>query len=541
MFDIIIKNGEIVDGSGKPRFKADIGISNGRIEKISSLINDDAKDIINAEGLIVSPGFIDIHGHTDMGIFYNATVLYKIRQGITTDLSGNCGLSIAPIKKDPKQDSISFDMNRSDICSNLDNFREYFKALETMELGINVASLIGHGTVRDFVVGFKEKITESELEQMKKIVEESMSEGAFGLSTGLVYAPGCYADTQEIIELCKIVSKYGGIYATHMRGLRETFVEATEEAIRIGEESDLPIQISHYVPQYGGWGLCKESIPLIEDAISRGIDVTFDIHLDTVGGTSVGDTLPVWVKDGGVNQLITRLKEKGIRDRLKSEMPDFVGPGTSGLIKHGRWDVMRISSGLSKNKEYLGKTIKEIASKMGEDPFDALFDLIIDEGTDSLYLTGLYDDENDVRFLLKNSLSMVATDADSGFRQGKSKTWNIMPPRNYSTMPRLFGKYVREEKLLSLEEAISKVTYSPARRIGLKDRGVINKGAWADITVFDPEIISEGATDKEFLEEKKYKNMYPAGINFVIINGKAVLDNGKFTGTLSGKVLRREN
>ena len=539
MFDILIKNGEIIDGTGKPRFKADIGISNGRIEKISSLINDDAKDIINAEGLIVSPGFIDIHGHTDMGFFSNATVLYKIRQGITTDLSGNCGLSMAPIKKDPKQDSISSATDVSDLSSSLVNFSDYLKALEKTELGINVASLIGHGTVRDFVVGFKEKITESELEKMKKIVEEAMLEGAFGLSTGLVYAPACYADTEEIIELCKIVSKHGGIYATHMRGLRETFVEATREAIRIGEEADLPVQISHYVPQYGAWGLCKESIPLIEDAVSRGIDVTLDIHLDTVGGTSVSDILPVWVKDGGINQLITRLKEKEIRDRLKSEMPNFVGPGTSGFVKHGRWDILRISSGLSKNKKYLGRTIKEIVDETGKDPFEVLFDLIIDEG--NFFLSGLYNDEEDIRYALKNPLSMVATDADSGYRYGVSKKLDQMPPRNYSTMPRLLGKYVREEKLLSLEEAVKKITYSPAKRMGLKDRGVIKEGAWADITVFDPETISEGATDKEFLAGKKYKNMYPTGINFVIINGKVVLYQGESTGTLSGKVLKRED
>jgi len=522
MLDILIKNGEIIDGTGKSRFKADIGISNGRIEKISSVIDDEAKDKVNAEGFIVSPGFIDIHAHTDKGIFFDNEVLYKIKQGITTDLSGNCGISMAP-------------------SSDLDNFKDYLKALESMELGINVASLIGHGTVRDYVVGFKEKITESELEQMKKIVEEAMLEGAFGLSTGLVYTPGCYADTQEIIELCKIVSKHGGIYATHMRGLRETFVEATKEAIRIGEEADLPVQISHYVPQYGGWGLCKESIPLIEDARNRGLDVTFDIHLDTVGGTSVSDILPVWVKDGGIDQLIARLKEKEIRDRLKSEMPDFVGPGTSGFVKHGRWDILRISSSLSKNIEYSGKTIKALASKTGKDPFDVLFDLIIEEENDNIYLTGPYNDEGDVRYCLEHPLSIVSTDADSGARQSEAKTWNIKAPRTYSTMPRLLGKYVREEKLLSLEEAVKKITYFPAQRIGLKDRGVIKERAWADITVFDPKTISEGATDKEFLEGKKYKKIYPIGINFVIINGKVVLCQGKFTGILSGKVLRREN
>jgi len=529
MLDILIKDGEIIDGTGKLRFKSDIGISNGRIEKISSLINENSKNIIYAKGLIVSPGFIDIHAHTDLGMFFDTKILYKIRQGITTDLSGNCGLSIAPNKLNVNQGYI------------LKKFSNYVEALERKELGINVASLIGHGTVRDYVLGFRERITESELGQMKNIVDSSMSEGAFGLSTGLVYAPGCYADTQEIIELCKIVSKYGGIYTIHMRGYRETYLAATKEAIRIGEESNLPVQISHYVPQYGGWGLCKESIPLIEDAISRGIEVSFDIHLDTVGGTSVGDILPVWIKDGGIDQLIARLKEKKVRDRLKSEMPDFVGPGTSGFIKHGRWDIIRISSGLSKNKRYLGKTIREIASETGEDPFDVLFNLIVDEGTDSFYITGPYNDENDIRFLLKNPLSIVATDADPGFRYGESKTWDTMAPRTYSTMPRLLGKYVREEKLLSLEEVVKKITYSPARMLGLKDRGVIKKGAWADITVFDPEIVTEGATDKEFLEGKNYKKTYPAGINFVIINGKAVLYQGKLTGTLSGKALRREN
>ncbi len=529
MLDILIKNGEIIDGTGKLRFKADIGISNGRIEKISSLINNNTKNIIYAKGLIISPGFIDIHAHTDLNMFIDTKILYKVRQGITTELSGNCGLSVAPNKMNVKQGYT------------LKKFSNYLEALETMELGINVASLIGHGTVRDYVLGFRERITKSELGQMKNIVDSSMSEGAFGLSTGLVYAPGCYADIQEIIELCKIASKYGGIYATHMRGYRETYITATKEAIRIGEESNLPIQISHYVPQYGGWGLCKKSIPLIEDARTRGIDITFDIHLDTVGGTSMGDTLPVWVKNGGINQLVSRLKEKKIRNSLKLEMPYFVGPGTSGLIKHGRWDVMRITSGLSKNKKYLGKTIKDIASEMDKDPFDLLFDLIIDEETDSFYLTGLYNNEDDIRYLLKNPLSMVETDADSGFRQGEYKAWDIKAPRTYSTIPRLLGRYVREEKLLSLEEAITKVTYFPAKRIGLKDRGVIKKGAWADITIFDPETISEGAMDKEFLEGKKYKNINPKGINYVIINGKIAFYKGEFTGKLSGKVLKRKN
>ena len=520
MFDILIKNGYIIDGTGKPRFKADIGILNGRIEKISFLINGSAKVIIDAEGLMISPGFIDIHGHTDLGIFYDAKVFHKIKQGITTDLSGNCGISMAP-NKDVKQD-YNLKVNEKKSCLNLDNFREYFKVLENMKLGINIASLMGHGTVRNYVIGFKEKINSLELKQMKRIVEASMSEGAFGLSTGLVYAPGCYADTQEIIELCKTVSKYGGIYTTHMRGYRETFIKATEEAIKIGKTSGLPVQISHYVPQYGGWGQCKEGIPLIEDAKSRGIDVTLDLHLDTVGGTAVGDTLPVWVKDGGINQLITRLKEKEIRNKLKVEMVNFVGPGTSGLIKHGRWDVIRISSVLSKNKEYSGKTIKEIACKTGEDPFDVLFNLIIDEGNNNIYITGPYCDENDIRFLLKNPLSMVATDGDLGFRQGESKIWNIISPRTYSTIPRLLGKYVREEKLLSLEKAIRKITYSPAKRIGLKDRGIIKKGMWADITIFNPETVLEGATDKEFLEGKKYEK---ANAFMAIIKSKANLSD----------------
>jgi N-acyl-D-amino-acid deacylase len=523
MLDILIKNGEIVDGTGKSRFKADIGILNSRIEKVSPIINEEANETIDARGFIVSPGFIDIHAHTDLGMSYDTKVFYKIKQGITTDLSGNCGLSVAPRKKNREQEK----------SYNFKNFSEYIKKLETIELGINVASLIGHGTVRDYVVGFKEKITASEIERMKKIIDESMFEGAFGLSTGLVYAPGCYADTQEIIDLCKIVSKYDGIYTTHMRGLRETFVVATKEAIKVGEEANLPVQLSHYVPQYGGWGLCKKGIPLIEDACSRGLDVTFDIHLDTVGGTSIGDALPVWVKDGGINQLAARLKEKEVCNRLKSEMPDFIGPGTSGLIKHGKWDIIRITGGLSKNNRYLGKTIKEVIDETGKDPFEVLFDLIVDEGTDSFYITGLYNDEDDIRYTLRNHLSMVATDAAFDTK------WDIKAPRTYSTMPRLLGKYVREEKLLSLEEAVKKITYAPAQRMGLKDRGIITKGAWADITIFDLETILEGATDKEFLEGKDYKKTYPTGVKFVIINGKIVINNGEFTGILSGRALRR--
>jgi len=542
---LVFRNGFLIDGAGNPWLRTDVGISRGKIVKVGKLDTMEATVAIDAGGLVVSPGFIDIHSHSDLALLINPRAESKIRQGVTTEVVGNCGGSAAPVDKE----TVNFlkdewGLEAEEVSWNWSTFGEYLDQLEKQGVALNVAPLVGHGTVRTAVMGIDNRPpTPKELERMKDLVAQSMEDGAFGMSTGLVYLPGCYADTSELIELCKVVARYGGIYASHTRGERETIVEALKEAIEIGEKAGVPIQVSHNCPKWGGSGKLLEMFKLYEEARARGLDVTMDNDVHTDLNPELSSVLPQWAQAGGVEKVIERLRNPEIRLRIKKEIVEdkYPGPGYCGVVKHGRWDRIFLLS-CKKNKDLIGKNFEEIAKIKGaKDPFDAYFDLLIEEKGDASALFN-YINENDIRTVLKFHLMMVSTDGSAYAPYGALGKIDGYSPCSYGEYPYVLERYVREEKIISLHEAIRKMTSFPAQKLGLKDRGLIREGAWADIVVFDINKIKDRATSRYpyTFPLANYPHKYPEGIEYVLVNGQVVIEKGEHKGVLPGKVLRHQ-
>jgi len=530
IFDVLIMNGYVVDGSGNPWFKADIGIREGKIIDVGNLKSMEANKVIDAKGLVVSPGFIDIHTHSDFTLLANPTAESHIHQGITTDIIGNCGESPAPVSDYTKSANKEL-MEAYGISWDWSTLGEYMDKLEKQGVSVNVATLIGHGTIRMAVMGYEKRSpTEEELEKMKDHVAKAMEAGAFGMSSGLFYAPGGYADTGELIELCKVVADYGGIYATHIRGEGDPVIDAVKEAIEIGEKSGVPVQISHHKASGPrNWGKVNITLKSMEEARLRGVDVTCDVYPWDACSNELSACIPPWAHEGGIDKMLERLRDKMIRTRLRREMSEGI-PGWESQVAQSGFGRMRIASS-PRHPEYEGRTIEEITESRRADPFDFIFDLLIEEeGKVDLVVHEM--SEEDVCTVIKHPLSMIGSDSacvvPSGFL-GKGKCH----PRTYGNYPRLFGRYVREKKVITLEDAIRKCTSFPAQRLGLRDRGLIRKGMWADITVFNAKEIGNVAT---YINPHEY----PKGILYVLVNGQITLDRGKHTRVLAGKVLRHD-
>jgi len=526
LLNVIIKNGRLVDGTGNPWFEADIGIKNGKVLEIGDLGSEDASRVINAKGLVVSPGFIDIHSHSEYSLLANSKAESKIRQGVTTEVNGNCGDSPAPIEgmtaeaaEEAKEYNLDVDWSTLD---------EYLDRLENQGIALNAAQLIGHGTIRTAVMRYENRPpTPEELTRMKELVAQAMEDGAFGMSTGLFYLPGCFADTEEVIALCKIVAKYGGIYTSHIRGEGDPLIEAVAEAIEIGEKANIPVEISHHKAcGIENWGKVKKTLRMMQEARSRDMDVTCDVYPYTACGTDLVSMIPNWAHEGGIGKLRERLNDLRIRERIKKEMLKGLS-GWESSVKQSGWRKIRVI-GWKEHKEFEGKTIAEIAELKGVDPFDLTFNLIMKKENPELIELAMR--EEDVCTVINHPLSMVGSDgwalAPHGVL-GESKTH----PRSYGTYPRILGKYVREEEVLSIEDAIRKMTSLPAQKLGLRDRGILRKEMWADVVVFDPSRVVDEATYED-------PHRYPEGIDYVLVNGNMVVDKGKHTGTLPGKVLR---
>ena len=542
-FDLVFRNGFLIDGSGNPWFRADVGISGGKIAKVGKLDTVGTERVIDARGLVVSPGFIDIHSHSDLALLINPRAESKIRQGVTTEVVGNCGGSAAPAK----METLDFlkdewGLEAKEVAWNWSTFGEYLDQLEKQGVALNVAPLVGHGTVRMGVMGVDNRPpTLEELEEMKDLVAQSMEDGAFGMSSGLVYLPGCYADTSELIELCKVVARYGGIYASHIRGERETIVEALKEAIEIGEKAGVSVQVSHNCPKWGGSEKLPIMFRLYEKARARGIDVTMDNDAHTDLNPELSYVLPQWAQAGGVEKVIERLKNPEIRERIKREIVEdkHPGPGYCGVVKHGRWDRIFLLR-CKENKDLIGKSFEEIARIKGaKDPFDAYFDLLIEEKGDASALFN-YIDEDDIRTVLKFHLMMVSTDGSAYAPYGALGKIDGYSPCSYGEYPYILERYVREEKIISLQEAIRKMTSFPAQKLGFRDRGLIGEGMWADIVVFDLDKIRDRATSRYpySFPLANYPHKYPEGIEYVLVNGQVVIEKGEHIGVLPGKVLR---
>lgn len=535
MFDIIIRNGKMIDGTGNPWFKADLGIENGKIAKIGHLDLSKAEKTVDAEELTVCSGFIDMHSHSDMSVFFNPRFESAIMQGITTLVTGNCGMSLAPVN--PAREDLlvrhfsPFLPPGGELKIDWITFREYSARLKENKIGSNVAQLVGHGTVRIDVMGFENRDpTSKELEEMKALVVEAMEAGAFGMSTGLIYPPGMYSKTAELIELCKVVARYGGIYTSHIRGEGVTLMDAVKEAIDIGDKAGIPVEISHHkAAGKPNWGKTEETLRLMKGARARGVDVTCDQYPYDAAMTSLATLLPPWVHVGGMDEMLNRLRSSGERERMKKDIEQGIA-GWENFVSDCGWENIYVSSVTTDgNKGLEGRNLAEIAKVKKKDEFTAVFDLLLEEqGKPTMVLFMM--DEKDIRRVMKSNLQMVGTDSWAVAPYGISGAGKPHP-RFYGSYPRVLGKYVREEEALTLEDAIRKMSSFPAQRLGLKDRGLIKEGMWADIVIFDPVKVIDKATYQD-------PHQYPEGIEYVLVNGKVVVEKGNHTGILAGKVLQ---
>lgn len=521
-FDLVIKNGSVIDGIKNEAYRADVGITGERIKKVGDLRSARAKTAIDATDRIVSPGFIDIHTHTDIEILINRKAESKIRQGVTTELGGNCGSSPFPMKQ-PLPDYERRLAEEADITIDWTDLKGFHSAIESKGAAVNHATLIGQGTVRGYVMGDDQREpTADEMEKMKKLVAEAMDQGAFGLSTGLEYTPSGFAETQELIALCKIAAGYGGFYASHIRSEDKAVLEAVGEAIHIAERAGLPLEIAHFkaVGKTNWWKL-PLMIDLIERAAERGLDVTADRYPYIAYSTGLTILYPQWALEGGMEKLIIRLKDKETRQSMKTD--------TLKKVRGYGWDKIVISNLNKKHNQWLiGKSIGEAAATKNADPYEFVCDLIVDEEANVSHI-GFGMNEETTDTVLEHPLVMLGSDGSSLAPYGPLSEGKPHP-RNYGAFPRFLGYYVRERKLLSLPDAIKKVSSMPAAKMGLRDRGSLKEGNFADIVVFDPKNIADKAT---FIEP----HQYPAGIDFVLVNGTIVIDHDKHTGKLPGKVL----
>ena len=528
-YDIVIRNGHILDGTGSPWYSGDIAILNGHIARIGSLENAPARRVIDAQGLTVAPGFIDMLGQSELSILVNPHLPSKIFQGITTEITGEGG-SIAPLNA--RLLAAGHDAyEHYKITPDWTTFSEYFARLERQGLGINLASYVGATQVRMMVLGEENRApTQEELSRMEALVREAMQQGAVGVSTALQYAPAPYASTEELIALAREAAQFGGIYATHMRSEGDAIDESLDEVFRIGREARIPVEIWHLkAAGKQNWGRMPEIVSRIEGARADGIDVEADTYAYPAWFNTFSAFVPPWAHEGGDAKMITRLKDPASRARIRHEMET----STTGWDNEWREipgpDAILVS--VVDNRELLplqGKTIAQIAQAEHKDPIQTIFDLLIQDPGMSVAVFGM--SEQDIADALKQP--WVSIDNDSQGTAPDGLLGQEHPhPRAYGTFPRILRKYVREEKLLTLPEAIRKFTALPAQRMRLADRGVLRQGLWADIVVFDPEKIRDLATFEN-------PNQLSVGMRYVLVNGVPVIEQGRMTNALPGKVLR---
>ena len=526
-YDLLLVGGKVFDGTGNPGYLADLAVVDGKIAAIGK-IQGKASRTIDARGLVVCPGFIDIHAHGEEQLLVTPGAEAKLMQGITTMVGGNCGISVAPISG-----PLARFVNQTGAFPGVEvewsSFTDFFQKVETRGTAVNLACLVGNATVRACVLGMEaRRPTAGEMDAMKRLVAESMRQGTFGLSSGLVYTPGSFADTEEIITLAREAAQGHGFYASHVRGMAHPIFPAVAEAIAIGEAAGLPVQVSHLNPGYPSWGRIEELVNLLETARSRGLDVTADTLVYDQSVFSGGGLLPNWANEGGMPALLQRLADPSTRQRIKDETRQYGdehgGGVASCLIQAGKWHQIWFTN---PERLYM-KDMAELAQAVATpDPFDAYLDLLIEEKGDVSGISQPYY-QADIDYTISHPLLMPGTDDRPISRSGKLLP---MHTRGYGSFARLMGWYVRERGLLPLEEAIRKSTSLPARRLGLTDRGLLLEGWCADLTLFDPDNIQETGNTQEPAQ-------YPRGIHSVIVNGKVVVDQGEPTGELSGRVLR---
>jgi N-acyl-D-amino-acid deacylase len=516
--DVIIRTVNILDGSGSPAFRADIGLQGDRIAAIGDLAAATAAIIVDSTGLTAAPGFIDMHSHSDFTLPINPRAESKVRQGVTTEVIGMCGASPAPI--DPVSGEGVME-SYPELPWAWNTFGQYLDYLRQQGLSVNVVPLVGHGMIRGTAMGLADRApTDDEMAAMKHLIVQTIDEGAWGMSTGLIYPPSIYATTDELVELSRAVAERGGFYFSHIRGEGSTLLQAIAEAIEIGERAGLPVQIAHLKaagPE--NWPLLPQALALIDDARARGLDVAADRYPYTASSTGLSAYLPAWAHDGGRHVLLERLQLPDARQRVAAEL--VAGPQ--------RWDKVLIVHAPN-CPELEGLTVAEIADERGTDPADTALDILL-EAELRVSVVHFSMDKDNLRTVLRHPAVMVGSDGSARVPEGPLGEGK-RHPRSYGTFPRVLGKYVREEGVLSLPEAVHKMTGLPAQRLGLSDRGRLVPGMKADLVLFNPATVRDTAT---FTDPYRY----PIGIEYVFVNGQAVVTPEGHTGALPGQILSK--
>ena len=529
-YDVLIKNGHILDGAGNPWFAGDVGVRGDRIIAIGKLEGAKAERTIDATGLVVAPGFIDMLGQSETALLIDSRSLSKLSQGITTEITGEGG-SVAP-QNDRTFAPIRPFLEHYHLHVDWTTLDGYFLRLERDGTPLNLGTYVGAAQVREAILGDDDQApTPGELEQMKQLVAQAMRDGAMGLSTALIYPPGHYAKTEELIELARVAAEYGGIYATHMRSEGRSETAALDEAFRIGREAHLPVEIFHLkVSGRPRWGSMPKVVAKIQAARDSGLEVAADMYPYLAGATALASCLPPWAADGGIDKLLERLRDPAARKRITEEMA-VEQPEWENLYNDsgGATGVM-ISSVLNPElQKFTGKTVAEMAEAQGKPPLEAMFDFILaDRGeTGALYFIA---SENDLEEGLKQPWTSIGLDANELSLDGPL----FEPhghPRAFGSMPRFLGHYARDQHLLRLEEAVRKITSFPAQREHLNGRGLLKPGFFADITIFDPGAIHDNAT---YANSTQLSN----GVEYVLVNGQLEYEHGRLTGAKAGRALR---
>ncbi|OLC93097.1 MAG: hypothetical protein AUH86_17500 [Acidobacteria bacterium 13_1_40CM_4_58_4] len=529
-YDLLIRNGHIIDGSGNPWYAADVGVSGDRIAAIGDLREAHAKREIDAKGRIVAPGFIDMLGQSEVALLLDNRSLSKLSQGITTEITGEGG-SIAPQNRKTIEPQKPF-LEHYKLTIDWTTLDGYFRRLEKQGTPLNIGTYVGSAQVREAVIGDNDRApTPAELEQMKSLVEQAMKDGALGVSSALIYPPNIYAKTDELIALAQVASKYDGLYATHMRSEGASEMPALAEAIRIGHEAHLPVEIFHLkVSGKPRWGSMKNVVATIQNARDSGLDIAADMYPYPAGATALASALPPWVADGGVQKLLGRLKDPVIRARIKKELAGD-HPDWENLFYDcgGAPGVLISSVEKPELKQFEGKTVDDVVKVWKKSPEDTLMDFVLADGaqTGAIYFMA---SEEDLRTGLGQPWTSIGLDAGEMSLDGPIYEAHGHP-RAMGSMPRFLGRYVRDEHLMPLEAAIRKITSLPAQREHLDSRGLLKPGYFADIAIFDPSTIIDHATFTK-------PDQLSEGIDFTIVNGQIEYDQGKLTGATAGKVLR---
>jgi N-acyl-D-amino-acid deacylase len=526
--DVLIRNGEVIVGTGAPRRRADVVVKSGRIAAVGDVCGWEAGVTLDASGLVVAPGFIDMHTHSDLSLLLNPRAESHVRQGVTTEVIGMCGFSPAPAPG-ARAEAIRamFGGWGREVEWRWGRYGEYLDALRSTGASVNVVPVVGHGVIRAGIVGDENRRASArELARMQEAVRQAMEAGAFGLSSGLTYAPGMFADSDELAALASVMAEQRGIYFSHIRGEGANLLDAVGEAIEIGRRAGVPVEISHLKAEgRAHWGRTVPALAQIDQARAGGVAVGFDVYPYTAWNTGLGQTLPAWAREGDLEAVLGRLTDPATRARLIGEIEQEADGDP------GRWERRLLASAeTERNRAFQGMTMAEIAARRGTPPIETVLDILVEERMDAS-LVGFGMCEEDVRRVLSHPTATIGSDSAAAAPYGILGQGHPHP-RAYGSFARVLGHYCRDEKLFPLEEAVAKMTGGPAAHLGLRDRGQIAPGFAADIVIFDPTAIADTATYQR-------PQQYAVGVRWVIVNGVIEVDGEEHLGRVAGRVLER--